>query len=278
MLKYYAEASGSNGRVSYLRENLSGEKLASALNTTKDIRHKIFGMLEDICTELILKPGCDDDFDAIKTETGSVVFKEGFGGQVFDFKDENKLFSHLKSAKDIHDLWEKVYISAMDFDKAGELAERASKNLIAGRCGTGGKNVNRFFGSMVPGENVNFIDNLTEGFEKRIFIKGRPGTGKSTLLKKVRSDANAAGFDTETYLCSFDPQSLDMVIIRELSVCIFDSTAPHEKFPERPGDEILDVYSYAVKSGTDEENEALLTKYSRLYSDEIKKAKESPSL
>lgn len=33
-----------------------------------------------------------------------------------------------------------------------------------------------------------------------------------------------------------------MLIIPELSVCIFDSTAPHEYFPNRESDHTIDMY------------------------------------
>ena len=45
-----------------------------------------------------------------------------------------------------------------------------------------------------------------------------------------------------------------MVIVRELGFAIFDSTAPHEYFPERDGDEILDTYEKIITPGTDEKN------------------------
>ena len=44
-----------------------------------------------------------------------------------------------------------------------------------------------------------------------------------------------------------------MVVFRELGICLFDSTSPHEYFPERPEDEIIDIYAACVKQGTDEE-------------------------
>ncbi|WP_054860951.1 hypothetical protein [Gracilibacillus sp. JCM 18860] len=81
---------------------------------------------------------------------------------------------------------------------------------------------------------------------KRYFIKGRAGSGKSTLLKKVVSASKERGFDIEVYHCGFDPESVDMVVIRELSVCLFDSTDPHEYFPKRKGDEIVDLYKLTI--------------------------------
>ena len=78
------------------------------------------------------------------------------------------------------------------------------------------------------------------------------------MLKKIASAAEEKGFDVEIYHCGFDPNSLDMVIIRELDLAIFDSTAPHEYFPTKESDEIIDVYYLAIKPGTDEEYKAQL--------------------
>lgn len=83
-------------------------------------------------------------------------------------------------------------------------------------------------------------------------VKGRAGSGKSTLLKKIAAEGLKRGYDVEVYHCGFDSNSLDMVIVRELGVAIFDSTAPHEYFPDRDTDEIVDMYELCIAPGTDE--------------------------
>ena len=69
------------------------------------------------------------------------------------------------------------------------------------------------------------------------------------MLKKLAKAAEEKGFEVEVYHCGFDPNSLDMVIVRELGFAIFDSTAPHEYFPSREGDEIIDMYALIVTRG-----------------------------
>ena len=66
------------------------------------------------------------------------------------------------------------------------------------------------------------------------------------------------GIDTDVYHCAFDPKSLDMLVFKDLNVCIFDSTAPHEYFPNLESDEIIDVCKEAIKEGTDEKYKAEL--------------------
>lgn len=55
----------------------------------------------------------------------------------------------------------------------------------------------------------------------------------------------------KSIIVRFDPNSLDLVVIRDLGICLFDSTSPHEYFPSRDSDEIIDIYQEAVKEHTD---------------------------
>lgn len=70
----------------------------------------------------------------------------------------------------------------------------------------------------------------------RIYIlKGGPGTGKSTLMRKIGSVAEEKGYDVEYIACSSDPHSLDGILIPDLSVAVLDGTAPHTTDPVYPG-------------------------------------------
>ncbi|MBQ6895328.1 MAG: hypothetical protein IJN40_07530 [Clostridia bacterium] len=191
-------------------------------------------------------------------------------------KLKRKMVSHLTEAKKIHDEWEKIYISNLDFDKINNEADKLISSLLDGEVSKDGlgSDCSRFFGTLLTRGNINYIDKLTDNFIKRIFIKGRPGTGKSTILKKFASAAREKGYNTETYYCSLDTKSVDMIVVRELGIAAFDSTSPHEKFPQRPGDEIFDVYEIGKKTNIDDYYSDELMMVSNQYNDEIKKAKE----
>lgn len=175
-----------------------------------------------------------------------------------------------------HDRLEDIYIDHMDFGKADEEADKLTAHLFTDTS-TKDKDPtykHRFFGASGPKGVVDYIPNLTKDLDKRYFIKGRAGTGKSTFLKRIISAAEQFGLEMEIYHCGFDPDSLDMVVIRELSVCIFDSTNPHEYFPERDGDHIIDLYDIAVMPGTDEKYEKDITFFNRRYKSQMKKGME----
>lgn len=166
------------------------------------------------------------------------------------YKNTYKIFGE---AIKIHDEWENIYIKNMDFNKANKITINTIKLLLRNESLEKKSIVkHRFFGGATPKGAVDFVQNLTEDISKRYFIKGRPGSGKSTMLNKIAEAAEKRGFDVEIYHCGFDPESLDMVILRELDIAIFDSTSPHEYYPDRPKDEIIDMYALAINQGTDE--------------------------
>ena len=72
------------------------------------------------------------------------------------------------------------------------------------------------------------------------------------MMNKILEAAKTHGLDTEVYHCGFDPDSLDMLLFPELSLCIFDSTSPHEYYPSREGDLVVDMYTELITEGTDE--------------------------
>lgn len=66
-------------------------------------------------------------------------------------------------------------------------------------------------------------------------IKGGPGTGKSGFMRRIAEAARARGLETETVLCSGDPDSLDGVYLPALRQGWVDGTAPHTADPAHFG-------------------------------------------
>lgn len=81
----------------------------------------------------------------------------------------------------------------------------------------------------------------------RIFcLKGGPGVGKSSLMKKIAKEFITKGYDVELHYCTSDPSSLDAIVIKKLGVVMLDATAPHIVDPKNPGavDEIVNLGDY----------------------------------
>lgn len=86
----------------------------------------------------------------------------------------------------------------------------------------------------------------------RIFcIKGGPGVGKSTFMKKICSEMVDLGYDVEQMHCSSDNNSLDGVVIPSIKVALLDGTAPHVVDPKNPGavDEIIHLGDFWDEAG-----------------------------
>lgn len=99
------------------------------------------------------------------------------------------------------------------------------------------KNFMSFLGANTPQGFVSFFDELYNPYENcyPYIIKGGPGTGKSTLMKKVAAESQKQGYSVEKVYCSSDPDSLDGIIVPELGICIADGTSPHTLEPKFPG-------------------------------------------
>ena len=72
-------------------------------------------------------------------------------------------------------------------------------------------------------------------------IKGGPGSGKSSIMKRIATEALKNGFFVEYCYCSSDADSLDAIRVPEMGICVMDGTPPHIVEPEFPGakDELI---------------------------------------
>lgn len=114
----------------------------------------------------------------------------------------------------------------------------------------------------------------SENFSKIYVIKGGPGTGKSSFMKRLLREYSE--YAEEAIYCSSDPNSLDGVILSGDGgrVALLDGTAPHIRDAEVPGaiDEIMNLGEFwdsrwlcakreRILSLTDEKKKAYKTAY-----------------
>jgi len=111
-----------------------------------------------------------------------------------------------------------------------------------------------FIGANTGRGFVCYAEDIFCGLSKLYLIKGGPGTGKSTLMKAVAKAARKKGVTVEYYRCSSDPDSLDGIVLREMSVGIVDATSPHVVEARYPGarEEIVDLGAFWDASALEE--------------------------
>lgn len=84
-----------------------------------------------------------------------------------------------------------------------------------------------------------YFDNIfrSEDFKRIFILKGGPGTGKSTLMKRIAKASLSEGTKFDKILCSSDPDSLDGVIVHtnKGNYAVIDGTSPHERDAVIPG-------------------------------------------
>lgn len=90
-----------------------------------------------------------------------------------------------------------------------------------------------FLGANSPTGFYSLYDHLLPPQEARAIyiLKGGPGCGKSTLMRKIGGWAEEIGLAAEYVLCSGDPDSLDAIVLPTQGVAIVDGTAPHGVVP-----------------------------------------------
>ena len=105
--------------------------------------------------------------------------------------------------------------------------------------------VSFFFGANNAGGYCSLYSDAYDSYKggNHIILKGGPGTGKSTIMKKVAEKLEKRGYYVERGYCSADPNSLDIVLAPEIGFSILDGTSPHVLDPVLPGvsDHIVDL-------------------------------------
>lgn len=87
--------------------------------------------------------------------------------------------------------------------------------------------------------------------DKIFCIKGGPGVGKSTFMKKLGEELLNDGHDVDFLHCSSDNHSLDGIVLRDKKIAFIDATSPHIVDPISPGavDTILHLGEYWNEEG-----------------------------
>ncbi|WP_129596060.1 hypothetical protein [Anaerophilus nitritogenes] len=117
-----------------------------------------------------------------------------------------------------------------------------------------------------PGGNTSkgfysYYDQIIDSQTRKLWIiKGGPGVGKSSFMRKIGYDISKIGYDVEFHQCSSDYDSLDGIVIPDLKIAMIDGTAPHIVDPKYPGavDEILNFGQFWNEHGIQKHKDAII--------------------
>ena len=272
---YYVSANTAEGYMDSLKTNLHGIEEVIQLgnasyNTNTAIIKQLIEQNKDHTQIEVLKSPISEEF------LEGVIFREKklaiLGRRDCPFT--NQAYDLFKKGLQIHDDLELVFIQEMDFEKADDLAKKYIEELLPENIKGPRKPhiYRRFFGTNTMDGVVNEVPNLTAELDMVYHIKGRAGTGKSTFMKRFVKACEARGLDLEIYHCSFDPSSIDLVLVPELNICLFDSTDPHAFEPkDKAKEKVIDLYKETVTPGTDEKYANEISNLTKQYKSYMKK-------
>lgn len=116
-----------------------------------------------------------------------------------------------------------------------------------------------FLGANTGSGFVSLYDDFVKPGDFLWVLKGGPGCGKSSFMRRIGMAAEANGHEVEYVLCSGDPDSVDGVYITDLGVAYVDGTAPHVQEARHPGAD-----SNYINLGAHLDNAALRPQLGRL--------------
>lgn len=168
----------------------------------------------------------------------------------------HRCFMELSKSILIHDDWEIETRKNMNWNGLNQQFAELSQQYLSNKLDKPAELTHRLLGTLTPNGARDTVQSITQNLEKRLFIKGYPGTGKSSMMKKFANEALSKGYDVQLVWCGLDTNSIDMVILPDLKFCIFDSTEPHVYSPDenRPGDEIFDIAQHCHPTEIEEKN------------------------
>ena len=131
-----------------------------------------------------------------------------------------------------------------------------------------------YLGANTPEGFYPYFEDFVAQVRKLYIIKGGPGSGKSTMMKKIGRFGADAGVRTVWIYCSSDSDSLDGVFFPDYGIMYVDGTAPHVLEAKTPGarEELIDfgqcfdtVGLGGIAGEIERENEKLRECYCQCY-------------
>lgn len=282
--RYFVTSHTAHGFVNYLASNVNGFEVYLVSHPSLTFKTKIFQQLinhfseNDESVEVLISGHSKHFIEGLIVPSRSlgivanhIVSNDQAVKQEFSFgqsinviaqhKEINETFhqayQYIAKSLQAHMKIEKFYIQVMNFDRSNELIKQVKDQLINSNVQSSlrkGKIYQRLFGSNTVHGNYNIVSELLPTVERRYYLHGGPGTGKSFFMKEIVKSCLANGYDVEQYMCSFDPSSVDMIIVPSLSFCILDSTGSHDFSTSSEQDIVIDLFKQSGTSNVEEQH------------------------
>lgn len=134
-------------------------------------------------------------------------------------------YSSLKEAKVIHDEWASYITESLDFRTINKITHQIIEEIFT--------NIQRqyedyqtsrelFAGATTPMGLVNQWPSILQNCKKVVVLRGEPGTGKSTIIQRIITEAKGYGLYTEVFRSSFDPTKFSGVNIPKLKTGVIN--------------------------------------------------------
>lgn len=132
-------------------------------------------------------------------------------------------YSQLAEAKVIRDEAESYVTESMRFAPVNRLTADLIREILGERPGRyeAEPQARHLFRSAIsPDGVVHHTGSLLTEVKQLYLLKGRPGSGRSTLVETVARAAHARGLDTEVYHCALEPHRADLVVIPAVKAAV----------------------------------------------------------
>ena len=140
-----------------------------------------------------------------------------------------RAYRYLAAAYRVYEEWETICGYALNAGVVNIKKETARRFIFDGMpvSGKAGKTRHLFASAITPDGPKNHLETIFAGAERMIAITGSPGSGSSTLLKKLVTDAEERGLFTECFHCAFVPDKIEHIWLPQLKLGVTTSIWPH---------------------------------------------------
>ncbi|KUO48886.1 MAG: hypothetical protein APF76_09555 [Desulfitibacter sp. BRH_c19] len=134
-------------------------------------------------------------------------------------------YASLKEAKVIHEEWISYITECVDFTKANQITQKIIGNIfdnLEPQYQSFPRSRELFASATTPMGLVNEWPSILQNCQNIFILRGKPGTGKSTVVERVLNRAKSYGLYTEVFRSSFDPLKFSGVYIPTLQVAVIN--------------------------------------------------------